>query len=64
MDNIIFFIYIIGCLVAFLFIEHETRDIENADTAMMSFFATGSWLTVVVIGVIKVKEYFKTFFKQ
>lgn len=38
MDNIIFFIYIIGCLVAFLFIEHETRDIENADTAMMSFF--------------------------
>jgi hypothetical protein len=60
MDNIIFFIYIIGCLVAFLFIEHETRDIENADTAMMSFFATGSWLTVVVIGVIKVKEYFKT----
>ena len=60
MDNIIFFIYIIGCLVAFLFVEHETRDIENADTAMMSFFATGSWLTVVVIGVIKVKEYFKT----
>lgn len=60
MDNIIFFIYIIGCLVAFLFIEHETRDIKNADTAMMSFFATGSWLTVVVIGVIKVKEYFKT----
>ena len=60
MDNIIFFIYIIGCLVAFLFIEHETRDIENADTAMMSFFATGSWLTVIVIGVIKVKEYFKT----
>ena len=60
MDNIIFFIYIIGCLVAFLFIEHETRDIENADTAMMSFFATGSWLTVGVIGVIKVKEYFKT----
>lgn len=60
MDNIIFFIYIIGCLVAFLFIEHETRDIENADTAMISFFATGSWLTVVVIGVIKVKEYFKT----
>ena len=60
MDNIIFFIYIIGCLVAFFFIEHETRDIENADTAMMSFFATGSWLTVVVIGVIKVKEYFKT----
>lgn len=60
MDNIIFFIYIIGCLVAFLFIEHETRDIENADTAMMSFFATGSWLTVVVIGVIKVKKYFKT----
>ena len=47
-------------MVAFLFIEHETRDIENADTAMMSFFATGSWLTVVVIGVIKVKEYFKT----
>lgn len=60
MDNIIFFIYIIGCLVAFLFIEHETRDIENADTTMMSFFATGSWLTVVVIGVINVKEYFKT----
>jgi len=61
MENIIFFFaYLIGCLVAFLFIEHETRDIENADTAMMSFFATGSWLTVVVIGVIKVKEYFKT----
>jgi hypothetical protein len=60
MENIIFFTYLIGCLVAFLFIEHETRDIENADTAMMSFFATGSWLTVVVIGVIKVKEYFKT----
>lgn len=60
MDNIIFLVYIIGCLVAFLFIEHETRDIENADTSMMSFFATGSWLTVVVIGVIKVKEYFKT----
>lgn len=64
MENIIFLVYIIGCLVAFLFIEHETRDIENADTAMMSFFATGSWLTVVVIGVIKIKEYFKTFFKQ
>ena len=64
MENIIFLVYIIGCLVAFLFIEHETRDIENADTSMMSFFATGSWLTVVVIGVIKVKEYFKTFFKQ
>lgn len=59
MENIIFLIYIIGCLVAFLFIEHETRDIENADTSMMSFFATGSWLTVVVIVIIKLKDYVK-----
>ncbi len=60
MDNIIFFVYIIGCLVAFLFVEHETRDIENADTSMMSFFATGSWLIVLVIVIIKLKDYIKT----
>lgn len=60
MENIIFLIYIIGCLVAFLFIEHETRDIENADTSMMSFFATGSWLIVLVIVIIKLKDYVKT----
>lgn len=62
MDNIIFFIYIIGCLVAFLFVERETRNIENADTSMMSFFATGSWLTVLVISIIKIKNYIKIFF--
>lgn len=60
MDNIIFFIYIIGCLVAFLFVEHEMRNIKNADTSMMSFFATGSWLIVLVIVIIKLKHYVKT----
>jgi hypothetical protein len=60
MENIIFLVYIIGCLVAFLFVEHETRDIENADTSMMSFFATGSWLIVLVIVIIKLKDYIKT----
>ena len=59
MDNIIFFIYIIGCLVAFLFVERETRNIENADTSMMSFFATGSWLIVLVLGFLKLKDYIK-----
>lgn len=59
MDNIIFFIYIIGCLVAFLFVERETRNIENADTSMMSFFATGSWLIVLVLGFLKLKDYVK-----
>lgn len=59
MDNIIFFIYIISCLVAFLFVERETRNIENADTSMMSFFATGSWLIVLVLGFLKLKDYVK-----
>lgn len=60
MENIIFFTYLIGCLVAFLFVEHEMRNIENADTSMMSFFATGSWLIVLVIVIIKLKDYVKT----
>lgn len=60
MENIIFLVYIIGCLVAFLFVEHETRDIKNADTSMMSFFATGSWLIVLVLGFLKLKDYVKT----
>lgn len=59
MENIIFLVYIIGCLVAFLFVEQETRDIKNADTSMMSFFATGSWLIVLVIVIIKLKDYVK-----
>lgn len=60
MENIIFLVYLIGCVVAFLFIEHETRDIENADTSMMSFFATGSWLIVLIICGLKIKDYIKT----
>ena len=60
MENIIFLVYIIGCLVAFLFVEHEARDIKNADTSMMSFFATGSWLIVLVLGFLKLKDYVKT----
>lgn len=64
MEYIILFLYMVGSFVAFFLLDYQNRHIERPDAPMMFIVATGSWLIVVLIGIIFLKDYIKSSIEQ